>query len=134
MEMTNNLDFIVNFVRVADEGLDNYDSVKLKDISQQDRQDIKSLTFLPVQVNGIIDITNYLKGFSILENLYLPSMYFTTMKKAQKYCPMLKNLVILTNINIENALTKEAVVVNASEEDGEGQASFRTFVDMDKNG
>ena len=127
-------DYKVSYVRITEEGLERHNDVMLSSIPMDERKDIKSLTFLPVATASKIDITDNLKGFGILENLYLPSMMYTTIKDAGKECTMLRNLLILHHGSIERSLDKCVVKVNAIEEEGDNTTEFRTFVTTTKDG
>jgi len=102
--MAENRDFRVSYVRISEEGLERISNVRLKDITQEDRLDIKSLMFLPISTRIKIDITSELKGFPILENLYLPSMLTTTMSGVAKECPMLKAILMISKNTVNNSL------------------------------
>ncbi|MBQ7352154.1 MAG: hypothetical protein IJW59_04800 [Clostridia bacterium] len=132
--MAENIKFKVSYVRITEEGLDRHTDIYLDDISMEEKKDIKSLIFLPIKTEEVVDITNLLKNFPILENLYIPSTMKTSIKELSKECPMLKSLLILTRDAIRDSLDKEVVKVNAHEEEGDNTAEFRTFVDTDKNG
>jgi len=132
--MAEKIDFKVSYVRITEEGLERIRDVSLKSISKDDKMDIKSLIFLPIDSNKAYDITSVLTGFPILESLYLPSMLTTTIEGASKGCPMLKNLLIMTKANIGNSLDQCVVKVNAFEEEGDNTAHFRTFVTTNKEG
>ena len=92
------------------------------------------LMFLPVSTRNKIDITSELKGFPILENLYLPSMLTTTMTGVAKECPMLKAILMISKNTVNNSLDQTVVKVNAREEEGDNSAEFRTFVETTKDG
>ena len=132
--MAENRDFKVSYVRISEEGLERISDVSLKNITSEDKMDIKSLMFLPIASGAPIDITPELKGFPILENLYLPSMLVTTMKGVAKECPMLKSILMLSKSTVNNSLDQTVVKVNAMEEEGDNTAQFRTFVETTKDG
>lgn len=131
--MAENLNFKVSYVRINDEGLERRNNVMLDDISMDERKDIKSLIFLPINSEMIWDVSGMLKGFSILEYLYLPSTMTITMKEAMKECPMLKSLMLLSSNNAKNSLSQSVVKVNASEMEGDNTAEFRAFVTSTKD-
>ena len=45
--MADKYEFKVNYVKVTEEGLEKYNDVRFDDLTHEDRQDIKSLVFLP---------------------------------------------------------------------------------------
>lgn len=132
--MAEKLNFKVSYVRVTEDGMERHNNVMLEDISQEERKDIKSLTFLPINSDKVWNISGVLKGFPILEYLYLPSTMIVTMKEAIKECPMLKSLLLLTANNAKNSLSQSVVKVNATEVEGNNTAEFRTFVTTTKDG
>lgn len=132
--MADNRDFIVSYVRITEEGLEREKNIPLSAISQEDRMDIKSITFLPVESEDVIDVTGVLTGFPILESIYLPSMMFTTIEKVAKECPMIKSILLISRSTINNSLDQSVVKVNAEEEDGDNTAKFMTFVSNTKDG
>ena len=69
--MAETMNYKVSYVRITDEGLERHTDVYLSDISMEDRRDIKSIIFLPVETQEVIDITSELKGFPILEQIFL---------------------------------------------------------------
>lgn len=127
------MNFKVSYVRITDEGLERHNNVMLDDISVEERKDIKSLIFLPINSDIMWDISGALKGFPILEYLYLPSTMTITMKEALKECPMLKSLMLLSSNNASNSLSQSVVKVNASETEGDNTAEFRAFVTTTKD-
>lgn len=131
--MAEKLNFKVSYVRVTEEGLERHNNVMLDDITMGERGDIKSLIFLPINSDIIWDISGVLKGFTILEYLYLPSTMVITMKEAIKECPMLKSLMLLKSNNANNSLSQSVVKVNASEMEGDNTAEFRAFVTTTKD-
>lgn len=132
--MAENLDFKVSYVRITEEGLERHNNVYFSEITAEDRKDIKSLTFLPINADNLWDISKMLKDFPILESLYLPSMITTDIKSVEKECPMLKSLVLLSHGTSTNSLDECVVKVNAYEEEGDKTAEFRTFVTTTKEG
>lgn len=132
--MAENLNFKVSYVRITDEGLERHNNVMLDDISAEERKDIKSLIFLPINSDIMWDISGTLKGFPILEYLYLPSTMTITMKEAVKECPMLKSLLLLSANNAGLSLSQNVVKVNANEQEGDNTAEFRAFLTTTKDG
>ena len=132
--MAENFNFKVSYVRITDEGLERYQDVYLNELTDQDKKDIKALTFLPVNAEYTLDVTPVLCGFSILERLYLPSMMTTSINKLKKECPMLKSLLLLSHDTVANSLDTSVVKVNGTEEDGDNSTEFRSFVTEDKEG
>lgn len=132
--MAENFNFKVSYIRITEEGIERFTDVYLSDIVVDERKDIKSLIFLPIATSEVVDITNVLTDFPILEQLYLPSTMTTTIKSASKECPMLKTLVLLTQQPISYSLDKEVVNVTGREEEGDNFVHFRTFVATDKDG
>ena len=132
--MAEKLNFKVSYVKITEVGLEKFNSVLLSEITPEERKDIKSLTFLPVNTEDVLDLTGMLNGFPILEYLYLPSTMTISMKEAIKECPMLKSLLLLTTNNVGNSLAQTVVKVNAKEEEGDNTSEFRTFVTTTKDG
>lgn len=132
--MAEKLNFKVSYVKITENGLERHNNVMLNDISEEERKDIKSLIFLPINSDKVWDLTGVVKGFPILEYLYLPSTMTISMKEAVKDCPMLKSLLLLTTNNVGNSLTQNVVKVNAREEEGDNTSEFRTFVTTTKDG
>lgn len=132
--MAENFNFKVSYVRITDDGLERHNNVMLDDISIEERKDVKSLIFLPINSDKVWDISGVLQGFPILEYLYLPSTMTIKMQDAIKECPMLKSLLLLTANNVANSLDQSVVKVNAQEEEGDNTAEFRTFVTTLKDG
>ena len=132
--MAKNNEFRVSYVRITEEGLERHNDVLLKDVTSEDRKDIKSLIFLPVNTDRMYDVTDVVKGFPILESVYLPSMMTTSMSALVKECPMIMSLVLLSQGTEGNSLDECVVKVNAHEEEGDNTAEFRTFVTTTKDG
>lgn len=132
--MAERTNFKVSYVKIAEDGLERYDDVMLNDITAEERKDIKSLIFLPINSTKVWDISKVLKGFPILEYLYLPSTMTTNLKKVGKDCPMLKNLLMLTHKSYGDSLDRIVVKVSGYEEEGDNTSHFRTFVENGKDG
>ena len=128
------IEYKVSFVKITDEGIERHTDILLDDISAEERQDIKSLVFLPINSEEVEDITNKLIGFPLLENIYLPYNLTTTVDKAKKECPMLKSLFMLTRQTITNSLDQEVVCVDATDMESAENARFRAFVETSKDG
>lgn len=132
--MAEELNFKVSYVKITDEGLESHNNISLNEITMEERKDIKSLTFLPINSKNVWNISGVLKGFPILEYLYLPSTMTTSIKEVVKGCPMLKSLMLLTSNNVGNSLSQNVVKVNANQIEGDNTAEFRTFVTTTKDG
>lgn len=128
------IEYKVSFVKVTDEGIERSTDVLMNDISSEEKQDIKSIVFLPINSEEIEDITDKLTGFPLLENIYLPHNLTVNVEKIKKESPMLKSLLMLTRQTIANSLDQEVVSVDAREIEGEENAKFRAFVDTAKDG
>ena len=128
------IEYKVSFVKVTDEGIERHTDILLEDISNEERQDIKSLVFLPINSQQVEDITDKLVGFPLLESIYLPYNLTTTMKQAKKNCPMLQSILVLTRQTIANSLDSQVVSVMAREIEGQETAKFRAFVSTEKDG
>lgn len=131
--MAENIKFKVSYVKITDEGMERINNVFLDDLTHEDRKDIKSLTFLPINSKKVRNIAEVLKDFPILEYLYLPSTMTVDIKDVTKECPMLKSLMLLSANNVANSLSQSVVKVNAEELEGDNTAEFRTFVTTTKD-
>lgn len=132
--MAEKIEIKVSYVRVTEYGLETHKDVLIESILDDERKDVKVLSFLPVIYDGLLDITDYLKGFAILENLNLPSMMTTTMDKVKKYCPLVKQIVVLSRNTFEQNIAGTAGRVVGREEEGDNDAVFTAYVTTDKEG
>ena len=132
--MADKFEIKVNYVRLTEYGLEEYNDVDFDDLTHEDKMDIKSLIFLPVNSRVMLDITPMLKDFPFLENLYLPSMMTTSFEDIAGECPMLKNLVLLSHNSIVDSMEYSAVRINSRQSDGENYTQYKAFVDVDKKG
>ena len=132
--MAENIEIKVSYVRVTEYGLEAHRDEFISNLNSEDRKDVKSLSFLPIIYDGILDITEYLKDFAILETLNLPSMMTTTMDKAKKHCPLIKQIIALSRNTFEQNIAGTAVRVVAREEEGDNDASFSAYSTTDKEG
>ena len=132
--MAEKIEIKVSYVRVTEYGLETHKDVLIESILDDERKDVKVLSFLPVIYDGLLDITDYLKGFAILENLNLPSMMTTTMDKVKKYCPLVKQIVVLSRNTFEQNIAGTAGRVIGREEEGDNDAVFTAYVTTDKEG
>lgn len=132
--MAENIEIKVSYVRVTEYGLEAHRDELISNLNSEDRKDVKSLSFLPIIYDGILDITEYLKDFAILETLNLPSMMTTTMDKAKKHCPLIKQIIALSRNTFEQNIAGTAVRVVAREEEGDNDASFSAYSTTDKEG
>ena len=132
--MADKFEFKVNYVRITEDGLEKFDDINFNDLTMEDRQDIKTLVFLPIDSGVMWDVTNMIKGFPLLENLYLPSMMTTEIKDITKECPMLKSLILLSHNSIVDSMDHSAVRVYSREEKGDNNTRFRAFVEHQKDG
>ena len=132
--MAEKIEIKVSYVRVTEYGLETHKDVLIESILDDERKDVKVLSFLPVIYDGLLDITDYLKGFAILENLNLPSMMTTTMDKVKKYCPLVKQIVVLSRNTFEQNIAGTAGRVVGREEEGDNDTVFTAYVTTDKEG
>ncbi|MGN0960858.1 MAG: hypothetical protein ACI4PF_01510, partial [Christensenellales bacterium] len=132
--MAKELDFKVSYMKISEGDTEKHNNVLLNSISLKERKEIKSLIFLPINTENALNIIGVLKGFSSLENLYLPSSMTVSMKEALKVCPMLKSVILLTPENLNNSLSRNVVKVTAFEQDGENSTEFKGFVTNFKDG
>ena len=132
--MADKIEIKVSYVRVTEYGLETHRDVLLSDILDDERKDVKVLSFLPIIYDEVMDITEYLHGFAILESLNLPSMMTTTMDKAKKHCPLIKQIIALSRNTFEQSIEGIAGRVVAREEEGDNDAVFTGYVTTDKEG
>ncbi len=132
--MAENIEIKVSYVRVTEYGLESHRGELISELNNDDRKEVKSLSFLPIMYDGVLDISDYLEGFTILETLNLPSMMTTTMDKAKKHCPLIKQIIKLSRNTFEQDISGTAVRVVAREEEGDNDASFLAYSTTDKEG
>ena len=132
--MAEKIEIKVSYVRVTEYGLETHRDVLIDDILDDERKDVKVLSFLPIIYNGLLDITDYLKGFAILENLNLPSMMTTSMEKVKRYCPLVKQIVALSRNTFEQDIAGSVGRIVAREEEGDNDAVFNAYITTDKEG
>ena len=132
--MADNIEIKVSYVRITEYGLETHKNELLSNLNSEDRKDVKSLSFLPIIYDGVLDITEYLKDFAILEDLNLPSMMTTTIDKAKRYCPMLMQIVTLSRNTFEQKIDGTAARIIGREEEGDNDASFLAYSSTDKEG
>ena len=132
--MADKMKIKVSYVRVTEYGLEAHRDVLLSDMLDDEKKDVKTLSFLPILYDGVLDITDYLKGFSIVETVNLPSMMTTTMEKAKKNCPLIKQLLMLSRNSFEQTIVGNAVRVVAKEEEGDNETAFTAYVTTNKEG
>lgn len=132
--MAENLDFKVSYVRVTDFGLETHKGEMLSSLTNEDRKEIKVLSFLPIIYNGMIDVTDYLNGFSLLETLNLPSMITVNTAKAKEKCPLLRDILMLNRNTFDQSINGNAVRVEGTEEEGENDTKLRGYVSTNKEG
>ena len=132
--MAENLEIKVSYVRITQYGLESHKDESLMNLNYEDRKDIKVMSFLPVKYDGVLDVSEYLDGFAILETLNLPSMMTTTMKQAKGKCPMLKEIVLISRNTFEQSLDSSAVRITAKELEGDNDLILSCYSTIDKEG
>jgi hypothetical protein len=132
--MAEKIEIKVSYVRVTEYGLETHKDVLLDSILDDERKDVKVLSFLPIVYDGLLDITENLKGFAILENLNLPSMMTTSMEKVKRLCPLVKQIVALSRNTFEQDIAGAAGRVVGREEEGDNDAVFNAYITTDKEG
>jgi len=130
----NNIDLKVSYVRITEFGMEFHKDHLLKDLNSEDRKDIKAMSFLPINFEGVLDISKLLDGFSLLENLYLPSMMTTSIDKVKGNCPMIKSIIILSRDPYGHNLDNAPIRVMATEEEGNNDSQFIASVSYNKDG
>ena len=132
--MAENIEIRVSYVRVTEYGLETHRGELISELNNDDRKEVKALSFLPILYDGLLDITDYLQGFAILETLNLPSMMTTTIEKAKRHCPIIKQIIALSRNTFEQHIEGTAVRVVAREEEGDNDAVFSAYSTTDKEG
>ena len=132
--MAENIEIRVSYVRVTEYGLETHRGELISELNNDDRKEVKALSFMPIIYDGLLDITDYLQGFAILETLNLPSMMTTTIEKARKHCPIIKQIIALSRNTFEQNIAGTAVRVVAREEEGDNDAVFSAYSTTDKEG
>ncbi len=132
--MAENLNIKVSYTQRTDLGLEDVRETDIYSITEEDKQKVVKLVFLPVDYEGKINVTDLLKGFVNLEGLYLPSMMTTTLDRAKKYSSKLKTLVILSRDTFEQNMSSRIVSVKGSREEDDNDVELSAFLLAGKDG